>query len=375
MPTPSSFGSGLGRISPGPVAFQEVTRDFGEVRAVDQLSLTLEPGEFVTLLGPSGCGKTTSLRLLAGFETPSSGRILLNGQEVQDWSPQRRGFGMVFQSYALFPHLDVFENVAFGLRTRGVTGPTLRTQVEGALARVDLAGYGTRAVQALSGGQQQRVALARALAIEPPLLLLDEPLSNLDQALRFRTRVELRALVRELGITALFVTHDQEEAFDLSDRIAVMRSGHLLQVGPPQALYLEPVDPFVAGFMGRVNTLKVRLEEGGVRLPTGALWRLPELKRHRISANDREAQLLFRPESLRVRAPMEAPEPGAPEAPLRGQVVDVRFRGVQTVYLVKVEGLDDPVEVVGPARGPRPGEAVVLDPVDWTRIHLFSLDA
>jgi ABC-type Fe3+/spermidine/putrescine transport system ATPase subunit len=310
--------------------------------------------------------------MLAGFETPDQGRILLGDQEIQHWSPQRRGFGMVFQNYALFPHLDVFENVAFGLKTRGVAGSLLRDAVLAALTRVDLAGYEARPVQALSGGQQQRVALARALAIEPPLLLLDEPLSNLDQALRFRTRMELRSLVRELGITALFVTHDQEEAFDLSDRIAVMRDGRLLQMGSPEALYLDPVDPFVAGFMGRVNRLEGVVEEDGVRLVNGARWPLPAGgSRTSIPGLDstREVILLVRPEAFRINEGAGVPSDGA--STLHGQVSDVRFRGAQTLYLVDVAGLEAPVEVLGPAQGPRVGARVTLTPADPARIHLY----
>src|SRR5690606_14197502 len=202
-----------------------------------------------------------TLRMIAGFEVPTSGRILLDGRDVTSLPPQRRGTGMVFQSYALFPHLDVFENVAFGLRAQGAPAASIAPRVEGALARVDMAGYERRAIQALSGGQQQRVALARALAPEPPVLLLDEPLSNLDAALRERTRAELRALLKEVGITAIFVTHDQEEAFALSDRIAVMNAGRLQQLGTPETLYRSPANPFVASFVGRANFLDGRVVE------------------------------------------------------------------------------------------------------------------
>src|SRR5690606_6485681 len=231
---------------PRMLRLESLTKRFGETAAVADLSLEVRPGEFLTLLGPSGCGKTTTLRMIAGFETPTAGRILFDGKDITGLSPQRRGFGMVFQSYALFPHLDVFENVAFGLRTQRRSRTEIRRRVEEALALVDLAGYGGRRVQELSGGQQQRGAPARALAPEPRVLLLDEPLSNLDAALRERTRDELRALLRRVGITAIFVTHDQEEAFALSDRIAVMRDGHLQQVDSPEALYQRPANPFVA---------------------------------------------------------------------------------------------------------------------------------
>jgi ABC-type Fe3+/spermidine/putrescine transport system ATPase subunit len=344
------------------VALEGVTRRFGEVTAVDDLSLALAPGEFVTLLGPSGCGKTTALRLLAGFEQADAGVLRFRGDDITRWTPQRRGFGMVFQNYALFPHLDVFENVAFGLRSRKNPPPDLPARVEAALARVDLAGYARRAVQALSGGQQQRVALARALAIEPPLLLLDEPLSNLDQALRVRTRTEIRALVRELGMTALFVTHDQEEAFDLSDRIAVMQAGRLRQLGPPRELYEHPVDRFVAGFVGRVNELPVGVEGEAVVLPGGVRWPLPAeaadgpAGSRRAPAGRGQAALLLRPEMLSLTpwgagAGERDPGPSPPVAPLRGLVVDRRFGGAVTTWRVRVDGIEDPLEVTAPSVG------------------------
>jgi len=346
------------------------TRRFGEVTAVDDLSLELERGEFLTLLGPSGCGKTTALRLIAGFERPDRGTIRFDGSDVTGWSPQKRGFGMVFQSYALFPHLNVFENVAFGLKSRKRPGSEIRDRVRSALARVDLAGYGERAVQELSGGQQQRVALARALAIEPPLLLLDEPLSNLDQALRVRTRSELRALVRELGITAIFVTHDQEEAFALSDRIAVMREGRLRQVGTPRELYESPADRFVAGFVGRVNELPVTIEEEGIRLPGGVRW--PPLRKEPTSgsagaahAPGEAALLLVRPEALRLEA--EGTSGGLP-----GTVADRRFQGAFTLYRIDVT--DGSVEVVSDGVGPAVGDGVSLVLRDGPGAHLFPAD-
>jgi iron(III) transport system ATP-binding protein len=294
---------------------------------------------------------------------------------------------MVFQNYALFPHLSVFENVAFGLRSRKRPAPEIRERVEAALARVDLAGYGGRAVQALSGGQQQRVALARALAIEPPLLLLDEPLSNLDQALRVRTRAELRALVRELGITAIFVTHDQEEAFDLSDRIAVMREGRIRQVGSPRELYHAPGDRFVAGFVGRINQIPVTVEEETVLLPSGARWPRPvaaDPDRGTPPPGGRSppgpgdpAVLLARPEAL---AFVSAEAGGT-----AGTVRDRRFRGAFTLYRIEVEGLRDQgaegvedagvIEVAGEPDGPAVGERVRVRPREGARLHLFPREA
>ncbi|MGH7699168.1 MAG: ABC transporter ATP-binding protein, partial [Gemmatimonadales bacterium] len=228
---------------------------------VGPVSLDIERGEIVALLGPSGSGKTTILRLLAGFETPDGGTITVAGEDVTAVPPARRRFGMVFQHYALFPHLDVGENVAFGLRAvkrdaGSVNRAPLADRVAEALALVDLAGYERRRVHELSGGQQQRVALARALAPEPRVLMLDEPLSNLDPALRERTRRELRALIKRVGITTVFVTHEQEEAFDLGDRIALLASGRLEQVGTPDELYEQPASLFAATFVGRANVFR-----------------------------------------------------------------------------------------------------------------------
>jgi iron(III) transport system ATP-binding protein len=260
------------------LTIEQLSKRFGETAAVSSVSLQVGQGEFLTLLGPSGCGKTTTLRLIAGFETPDAGRIVLGGRDITTLPPQRRDIGMVFQNYALFPHLNVHENVAFGLKARGVARGDIAERVDRALELVDLGGYGRRRVQQLSGGQQQRVALARALAPEPPVLLLDEPLSNLDAALRERTRYELRLLLERLRITTVFVTHDQEEAFALSDRIALMNASRLEQLGTPEALYAEPSSAFAASFLGRANFLPARVElldEPFVlcRLAGGALWR------------------------------------------------------------------------------------------------------
>ena len=356
-----------------------VSRAFGSVRAVDRLSLSVREGEFVTLLGPSGCGKTTALRLIAGFERPDEGSIRFRGEEITELSPQRRGFGMVFQNYALFPHLNVFDNVAFGLRARRIPKPETAAKVRAALRTVDLSSYETRTVQALSGGQQQRVALARALAIEPPLLLLDEPLSNLDQTLRVQTRNDLRRLVRELGITALFVTHDQEEAFDLSDRIAVMRDGRIRQTGSPRRLYEEPSDRFVAGFVGRANTLRVRRIPGGVRVP-GAEWpwspghAAPDAAR-RVQPGER-CVLLVRPEDLEFVGGGRTNGLGCP-----GSVRDRRFRGATVSYSVAIPGAgrgegtgETLIEIVGSIQGPGVGEGVCVAPRASALLHVFPDD-
>ena len=236
------------------VQVERLTKRFGTVAAVDSVSLNIARGEIVALLGPSGSGKTTMLRLLAGFEVPDDGRIVVESEDVTRAAPARRRFGMVFQHYALFPHLDVGENVGFGLGA--IDRGSRDRKVADSLDLVDLSGFERRKVQELSGGQQQRVALARALAPEPRVLLLDEPLSNLDPSLRERTRRELRQLITRLGITTLFVTHEQEEAFELGDRIAVLHAGALEQLGSAEEIYERPATLFVAGFVGRANVFR-----------------------------------------------------------------------------------------------------------------------
>ncbi|MDO5002468.1 MAG: ABC transporter ATP-binding protein [Eubacteriales bacterium] len=233
--------------------------------AVKDNCLTIEPGEFVTLLGPSGCGKTTTLRMIAGFESPDEGEIYLGGEPINALTPNKRDTAMVFQSYALLPHYNVFDNVAYGLKLRHVPKEEIRARVMKILELVELSGMEGRMTNQLSGGQQQRVALARALVIEPGVLLFDEPLSNLDAKLRVSMRTEIRCIQQEVGITAVYVTHDQSEAMALSDRIIIMRSGVVEQVGSPQEIYYHPVNEFVADFIGEANFLKGRLEalEGG----------------------------------------------------------------------------------------------------------------
>ena len=234
---------------------ERLTKRFGDLVVLDELSLDVAEGEVLALLGPSGSGKTTFLRLLAGFETADGGAIRAAGREVTRLAPAARGFGMVFQHYALFPHLTVRGNVSFGLEARRWEKPAIERRVAEVLTLVDLGGFEDRPVGALSGGQQQRVALARALAPDPPLLLLDEPLSNLDPSLRERTRRELLAAIRRVGITTVLVTHEQDEAFHLGDRVAVLWRGELQQVGTPEELYLEPASRFVASFIGRSTAL------------------------------------------------------------------------------------------------------------------------
>jgi iron(III) transport system ATP-binding protein len=227
----------------------------GAIRAVDDITIELTGGSFVTLLGPSGCGKTTTLRMIAGFENPTSGRIMLDDKDLVRLTPDKRGMGMVFQSYALFPHLTVHDNVAFGVQLQGKKGKELEATIDNALGLVNLHGLGQRKISELSGGQQQRVALARAMAIEPRVLLFDEPLSNLDAKLRVSLRSEIRRIQQQLGTTSIYVTHDQAEAMALSDVVVVMNAGRIEQAGPPDEIYRRPHNRFVADFIGRANFL------------------------------------------------------------------------------------------------------------------------
>src|SRR5436305_416299 len=241
----------------GEVQLVDLVKRFGDVTAVDGISLQMPAGEFFSMLGPSGCDKTTTLRMIAGFEQPTSGQILLDGDDMAFTPPHKRNVNMVFQSYALFPHLNVFDNVAFGLRRHKRPKAEIRQRVAEALELVQLTGLEKRKSAQMSGGQQQRVALARALVLQPAVLLLDEPLGALDAKLRKALQIELKALQQQVGITFVYVTHDQEEALTMSDRIAVMSDGRVEQVGPPQNLYEEPSTTFVADFLGVSNLITV----------------------------------------------------------------------------------------------------------------------
>ncbi len=232
----------------------------GEVTAVDDVSLQIKKGEFITLLGPSGCGKTTTLRMIAGFEFPTTGDIRLDGEIINDYPPHKRDMSMVFQSYAIFPHLTVFENVAYGLKVQRLPKAEITERVDRVLGLVELVGFGGRTPDQLSGGQQQRVALARALVMEPKVLLMDEPLSNLDAKLREQMRYEIRRIQKQIGITSVYVTHDQVEAMTMSDRIVVMNEGRIEQVGPPPEIYRRPSNRFVADFIGKANFVTGKVE-------------------------------------------------------------------------------------------------------------------
>jgi putative spermidine/putrescine transport system ATP-binding protein len=341
-----------------------LTKGFDGTLAVDRLSLSIERGEMLALLGPSGSGKTTTLRLLAGFEVPDQGRVIVEGEDVTSQQPVARRFGMVFQHYALFPHLDVGENLAFGLESLGVSGDDLGRRVARALSLVDLAGFERRRIGQLSGGQQQRVALARALAPEPRVLLLDEPLSNLDPALRERTRREIRELIRRVGITTLLVTHEQDEAFDLGDRVAVLQRGRLEQAGTPEDLYASPANQFVAEFVGQSSSVGVVIvgpADGGLRIRVeSAEWDIPQTP----DLPPGPAIMVVRPEALRLMPPA----PGA----LTGTITERRFTGATSLFTILTEA-GSSIEVTGPPRSVSAGERVGIMPSRRAGggIHLF----
>jgi putative spermidine/putrescine transport system ATP-binding protein len=337
------------REDAGALRLERVTRRFqgAERPAVDDVSLEVRTGELLALVGASGSGKTTTLRIAAGYELPDKGRVVLvddrGGQrDITRLAPQARGFGMVFQHYALFPHMTVGENVAFGLEARGVRKQERLERARIALSAVGLEGSAGRAVQSLSGGEQQRVALARALVIEPRVLLLDEPLSNLDPTLREATRDELRAMLRRLGVTALFVTHDQEDAFAIADRVAVLRQGRLLQVGAPEELYERPASRHVAQFIGRAALLpaewardRARIAVGGVVQEAPAITGDPAV----APGTGPRWLAVLRPESLSIDYAERADRPT-----WAGEVVSRRFAGGNLVYGVRLAG-DVRVEV------------------------------
>jgi ABC-type Fe3+/spermidine/putrescine transport system ATPase subunit len=326
-----------------------VTRRFGGRPAVDMLSLEVQRGELLALVGASGSGKTTTLRIIAGHEVPDEGRVLLDGRDITALPPRQRGFGMVFQHYALFPHMTVGENVAFGLEARRIPKSERRERAEQALANVGLGGASPRQVQSLSGGEQQRVALARALIIEPKVLLLDEPLSNLDPTLRRTTRDELRAMLHRLGVTAVFVTHDQEDAFAVADRVALLERGRLLQVGRAEELYDRPATRAVAEFIGRATLVPARLNGDRASVTIGGITR--DVRAATPDGTDRgDVRAVLRPDALEMVAP-----PARGDWP--GTIVERRFAGALLAYRVRLaDNLE--VEVHTTERGREIGEWV-----------------
>ena len=311
------------------VEIEGVTKRFGETPALDDVSLRIEEGELFALLGPSGSGKTTLLRAIAGFVDPEAGTIRIDGDAMRNLPVHRRDLGMVFQHYALFPHMSVFDNVAFGLSVRHVARSETAERVRAMLALVQLEGYEERRPGQLSGGQQQRVALARALVTRPRVLLLDEPLGALDKRLRRRMQVELRQIQREVGITTVFVTHDQEEALTLSDRIAILDAGRIVQSGPPQAVYERPRTVFAADFLGDANFFTGRaMRDGRVRTSRGSELRTADVPEDAGGV----VTLAVRPEKLRI-ARTGTPEPGGANR-LAGTVASVLYAGSTVTYRV-----------------------------------------
>lgn len=353
------------------VVLERVERRFGDVVALSALDLTIETGEFLTLLGPSGCGKTTTLRMIAGFIEPTAGRILMEGREITDLPPNKRQVGMVFQNYALFPHLTVAENIAFGMKQRGASEQERRARVTELLDLIKLSGTEKRYPAELSGGQRQRVAIARAVAHPPQILLMDEPLGALDLKLREVMQRELRAIQRKLGITTLYVTHDQTEAMMMSDRIVVMNNGRVEQIGIGEDIYLRPATRFVAQFVGRINFLPAQSVGAGANGPIKVAGNLIAPPKAGSSAlNQRTMTLAIRPEHVRI-----LPDGGATNGynAMRGRLTERIFVGSSTQLVVEVgEGLsltldsrpDDSIPPVGASIviGWEPDRAILLGP-------------
>jgi putative spermidine/putrescine transport system ATP-binding protein len=347
------------------LVLDKLTKRYDAAVAVDSLSLAVERGEFIALLGPSGCGKTTTLQMIAGFVEPSSGGITLDGRDLTRVKPAQRGLGIVFQSYALFPHMTAAENVAFGLEMQRLGAAEIRRRVDEVLQLVGLAGLAERYPRRMSGGQQQRVALARALVIKPQILLLDEPLSNLDAKLREGMQIELRQIQRTLGTTTVLVTHDQGEAMALADRIVVMNKGRAEQIGAPHQTYEWPATPFVAEFLGKTNLLAGSVDASRAQLTIGgARWALSAQQRTSLapaaggaSAGEMAVQITLRPEKIRLLpAGTGTDQPG-----IDGQVRTRIFQGNH--WLVQVTALGQTVTVIAPNNGqpvPAEGEPVRL---------------
>jgi spermidine/putrescine transport system ATP-binding protein len=359
------------------VRLVQVVKRFGDVVAVDHIDLEVQDGEFFSLLGPSGCGKTTTLRMIGGFEEPSEGLIELQGEDVTWLPPFKRNVNTVFQNYALFPHLTIFENVAFGLRRKGVAGPEVKRRVGQMLELVELPGFERRKPNQISGGQAQRVALARALINRPAVLLLDEPLGALDLKLRKQMQVELKRIQQEVGITFIYVTHDQEEAMTMSDRIAVMNKGRYEQLGDPESLYERPSTRFVAGFLGVSNLLAGRLDGTAdayavCRLDDRTAIRVP---RALVNGHER-LELGVRPEKIRMLPPAGDSTTGFNE--LVGVVRDASYLGVSTQYIVEtghgaeIAVYEQNVERTVHGSLHRPGEQVRLA---WSPDHTFAVPA
>jgi iron(III) transport system ATP-binding protein len=316
-----------------------ITSTRGKVHAVQHVNLTIKPGEFVTLLGPSGCGKTTLLRMIAGFEMPTTGQILINGDDVITKTPDKRDLGMVFQNYALFPHLNVFNNIAYGLKLQKISKEEMDIRVQDGLKVVQMDEFAERVPAQMSGGQQQRVALVRALVLHPGVLLFDEPLSNLDAKLRLHMRDEIRRIQKEVGITSIYVTHDQSEAMAMSDKIVILKDGIIQQVGNPQEIYQHPRNEFVANFIGKANILNgviksktesevvVNIEKASYIIPTKTSWKIGD-----------HVRIVVRP---------EAGEVGRPD--ITGKVIKTVYMGISQDYWIQFQGQELEVSDYNPS--------------------------
>jgi ABC-type Fe3+/spermidine/putrescine transport system ATPase subunit len=342
------------------VRIDRVVKSFGGTQAVAGVSLDITRGSLTTVLGPSGCGKTTLLRLIAGFVEPDGGDILIDGVSQRGLPPYLRKTSTVFQEYALFPHMTVFDNVAYGLRLRRLARAALTDKVRHTLGLMQLEGLEARYPRELSGGQQQRVALARSLVVEPDVLLMDEPLSNLDAKLRISVREEIREIQRRVGITTLYVTHDQEEALAISDTIAVMRDGKVMQVGTPREIYEQPIDPFVAAFVGQVNLLRASAVGSGLRL--GSL-QLPLPPNAPSLIPGQEVILALRPEAIRIGK-------GSAGSEVRGEVASRTYLGTTVRYRIEVAGQYLTVDDPDPAGRPILTGALTLS-FDPSRIRIW----
>jgi spermidine/putrescine transport system ATP-binding protein len=356
------------------VRLERVTKQFGDVAAVDDLSLDISEGEFFSLLGPSGCGKTTTLRMIGGFEDPTYGTVYLGGRDVTDLPPYKRDVNTVFQSYALFPHLNVRENVAFGLRRKKVDRSDIGTRVTDIMKLVDLVGFEDRKPPQMSGGQQQRVALARALVNHPKVLLLDEPLGALDLKLRKQMQLELKRIQQEVGITFIYVTHDQEEAMTMSNRLAVMRQGRIEQLGEPEDVYENPSTEFVAGFLGASNLLEGEVKETSngdatVLLSAGTSVKVPTDRIPQDAGS--HVKVGVRPEKITIERE-DRVTPGEANN-ISGVLRMSTYIGVSHQYKVEGPGgttLTVYIQNLGAEEAPRPGERVVLS---WKPEHTFAV--